>query len=545
MSWMRKTQLRWLSALLLMQVLLIMIVHGAARSEDPDPVQPAVPIVGSSPETMAEPGNCRYGVAALGPSQVDWIDDLKAGWYLSFGSNMVGAPNNAEYVPVVGVKQNKTASGTYLPSYTVLPALNESELGWLVDNRPGKLWIIGNEVDRGPDPGQTVGGQGDTYPDIYARAYHEVYNFIKDRDPSAQIAPSAMVQVTPGRLQYLDLFLQAYKDRYGSSVPVDVWNMHVYILPEANPSGAPNGIANIALGTDPALAKRESGGDPTKCPLDSVYCFAEHDNMTVFAQQVVAMRTWMANHGYRHTPLILSEFSLLYPYQIDQGGTCYIQDEYGNCFPPSRVIAFLNNAFNYLESAVDPNLGYPLDGNRLVQQWLWFSVSNDGGVGNISDLITSSEGQYVLSQVGAAFSSSVQSRPTTVNLFPDSVSYPVAFTDGGGTADVTLWATLRNNGNRAPFNQFFVTFYRDANLTDPIGSATVEAPSPYRSGMAGCARQQIKVNVNWNNLTPGLHRYWVKVDSSSVVGEINEADNVASGYVIIDPEQIFAPLSHR
>jgi hypothetical protein len=545
MNWIKQTHFKWLLAILFLQMSLIVIVHGSARGADPDPAQPAEAIPGSSPETLAEPGNCRYGVATLGSSQVDWVDDLKAGWYLSFGTSTVPAPNNAEFVPVVTVKQNKTSTGAYLPSYSVIPALNESELGWLVDNRPGKLWIIGNEVDRGPDPGQIAGGQGDTYPDVYARAYHEVYHFIKGRDPSAQIAPSALVQVTPGRLQYLDLFWQAYKNRYGTAVPVDVWNMHVYILPEANPSGQPNSIANIALGTDPALAKRESGNDPNKCPLDNIYCIAEHDNLAVFAQQVVAMRTWMANRGYRHTPLILSEFSLLYPYQIDPGGTCWLADEYGNCFTPARVTAFLNNAFNYLESATDPNLGYPLDGNRLVQQWLWFSVNNEAGVGNISDLITYSNSQYVLSQVGTAFRNYVQGRPTSINLFPDGVSYPVAFAGGGGTANVILSATLRNNGNKAPINQFFVTFYANAALTQPIGSATVEAPSAYHSGMAGCARQQIKVSVNWNNLPPGLHRYWVKVDSSGVVAESNEGDNVRSGFVIINPFQVYLPLSQR
>jgi hypothetical protein len=234
---------------------------------------------------------------------------------------------------------------------------------------------------------------------------------------------------------------------------------------------------------------------------------------------------------------------LLYPYEVDPDG-CWLADEYGNCFTTSRVIAFLNNSLNYLESATDPNLGYPLDGNRLVQQWLWFSVNNENGVGNISDLITSSGSQYVLSQVGTAFRNYVQSRPTSINLFSDGVSYPVAFASGG-TADVILSATLRNNGNKAPINQFFVTFYANAGLTQPIGSATVEAPSAYHSGMAGCARQQIKVSVNWNDLTPGLHRYWVKVDSSSVVGESNEGDNVASGFVIINPFQVFLPLSER
>ena len=131
---------------------------------------------------------------------------------------------------------------------------------------PGSLWIVGNEPDRGPNPEDcTRGVQDDTYPEVYARFYHDVYAFIKQRDPSAQVAIAGLVQVTPGRLQYLDKVWQEYQNGYSSAMPVDVWNMHLYILPEALPNGQPNGIANIALGTSPSLAIRESGGNPSQC----------------------------------------------------------------------------------------------------------------------------------------------------------------------------------------------------------------------------------------------------------------------------------------
>ena len=69
----------------------------------------------------------------------------------------------------------------------------------------------------------------------------------------------------------------------------------------------------MALGTDPALAIRESGDDKNRCANSDVYCWAEHDDLTVFAQQVVAMRTWMKQHGQQNKPLILTEYSLLLP----------------------------------------------------------------------------------------------------------------------------------------------------------------------------------------------------------------------------------------
>ena len=133
------------------------------------------------------------------------------------------------------------------------------------------------------------------------------------------------------------------------AMPVDVWNMHIYVLPEVESNGqTPNSIANVALGTDPTLGKRGSGGNWQQCADPDVYCFAEHDDLTIFGEQVVAMRQWMKNHGQQQKPLILSEFSILYPY-VDDGDSCYIQDEFGNCFTPERVTSFMDQDLRLLK----------------------------------------------------------------------------------------------------------------------------------------------------------------------------------------------------
>jgi hypothetical protein len=523
--------------ILVFQVALVLLVHRAAAGKG----QTAVRQASLPSETEAGLANCRYGAATLSVSQVDWIDDLGTGWYLNFGPSTAAASNSAEFVPVISVKQNKTANGTYLSTYSVTPALTDGGLGSVIAARPGALWIVGNEVDRGPNPGEIQGGQGDTFPQVYARAYHAVYHFIKQRDPSAQVANSALVQVTPGRLQYLDLMWAAYKSNFGTAMPVDVWNMHLYILPEVTPSGQPNSIASVALGTDPALGRRESGGNASLCPQAAVYCIAEHDDINVFKEQLIAMRTWMRDHGQRNKPLILSEFSILYPY-VDDGPTCYLQDEFGNCFTAQRVTNFLNSSFTYLQnSTIDANLGYPQDGNRMVQQWLWFSVNNQNGVGNVSDIVRNN----ALTQVGQAFKAFVQTRPTSVNLLADGTNHPTAVTGGGGTANVKLTVTVRNNGNIAPPGNFFVTFYKDAGLTQPIGTTSIPGPGPSTPGMAGCARMAIKASVNWNNLPPGVHCFWAKIDSTNAVIEVTEGDNVASGIVFVNPEQAYFPVTRR
>lgn len=527
-----------IAVIIVFQMALILLVHSAmADSGLPDKRQASK---GHEATEVVGLANCRYGVAALSSAQVDWIDDLGSGWYLNFGPSASSASNSAEYIPVIGVRQNKDSNGNYLPTYSVTPAVTDGALGALVDSKPKSLWIIGNEVDRGPNPGQSQGGQGDTYPDVYAKAYHEIYHYIKQRDPLAQVANSALVQVTPGRLQYLDLMWEAYKSEFGAAMPVDVWNMHLYILPEVNPSGQPNGIANVALGTDPALARRESGGNPNLCPQENVYCVAEHDDMNIFNDQVIAMRTWMNTHGQRDKPLVLSEFSILYPY-IDDGGTCFLQDEFGNCFTSQRVTNYLNSTLNYLKSATDPNLGYPKDGNRLIQQSLWFSINNEGAVGDVSDLMRNN----ALTQVGQAYKSFVQAQSTNVNLFVDGTNNPAATTGGGGTANVKLTVTIRNSGNVAPGSTFFATFYKDAGLTQPIGTTSIPGPTPSSPGMPGCSRAVRYASVTWNNLPAGVHHYWVKVDSTNTVIEISESDNTGAGTVFVNADQTFIPVVRR
>jgi len=376
--------------------------------------------------------SCRAGVTALGLNQAAWVDDLGAGWFVFFGGFTDSVENGAQIAPVISVRQDKDGA-TYLDSYTVSPGFDG--LLPILQAYPGMLWMVGNEVDRGPNPGgDPAVAQGDTFPDVYARAYHEVYHFIKEHDPTALVANSGLVQVTPGRLQYLDLMWQSYLDQFNETMPVDVWNMHIYILPEAELSGAPNGIANVALGTDPALAKRGPGANKSQCALDDIYCYAEHDSMAIFDEQVRAMRRWMFDHGQQNKPLILSEFSILYPcLDPDAHGNCgYLRDEFGNDFDERRVKNWLAATTTYLESASDPVLGYPADNHRLVQQWAWFSINNEGGPGDVSDLVRKSTSGTLedLTPIGQKLRDFAATIPSYVNLRPIDYSKLVGHPPG-------------------------------------------------------------------------------------------------------------------
>lgn len=480
--------------------------------------------------------NCRYGVTAWGPSQFQWLPALKIGWYLDFGAHAPDGPDSIEFVQVIRVKQNKSDCN-YLPGYSISPSL--SVLGGLVQSYPGSLWLVGNEPDRGPNPGDCANRvQDDTYPEVYAEAYHEVYQFIKQRDPTAQVGIAGLVEFTPTRRQYLDKVWNTYKEKFGTPMPVDVWNMHLYILPEVNWEGEPNGIANIALGTDPALGMRESGGRRERCtdPLDNIYCFAEHDNLVIFADQIRQMRLWMKEHGQQNKPLIISEYSILYPFEDyddpNHPTRCFLQDEFGQCFTPARVSNFMTRTFEYMETARDPALGYPLDNYRLVQQWLWFSMYYEGA-GSASNLLN--RDMTSLTQVGQTLFDHIHRISTYANLFPGSVAHPIAFTSSPtGTTEVSLSATIYNNGNTYVRGPITATFYVDANLTQMIGSAV------FPGTVIGCARQGVTLSVTWSGLTAGKHDFWVKVE-----GDEDTADNVARGFVLVNPDQTFLPLVSR
>ena len=493
-----------------------------------EPLSPTPDMIGTA--------NCRYGAAAEYP-QTPWLPTVGAGWYITFGTGSSNVPDT-EFVQFVTVNQNKNGS-VYLPSYTATPPLTDIQLGAVIDANPGNLWVIGNEMERV--------GQGEIYPDIYAIAYHDVYHYIKQRDPSAQVALGALVQVTPSRLEYLDLVWESYIDTFGQPIPVDIYTFHLYILPEVSADGVtPNGIASTPLGVgeppNPPFSdwRRESGGNSALCSLDEVYCFAEHTDMNVFTQQVEAFRQWMKDKGQQDKPLLLTEYSVLYPYVLDPGGTCFIQDEYGNCFTPQRVRTFLQNTANYLNSsaAIDPNLGYPADGGRLVQQWLWYKM-NTIGVGDasnllINDYLSHPEGSTnALTIVGQRFRTITAAAPLTVNLLP----YKLRFIQTSSTT-VDVQIQVINNGNTEVTGNYTVKIYADPDFTTLIGTTTI-------TGTPGCARPETTATITWGNLSSGSHEYYVRVDANNNVPESNELDNVAQGFVLMNPQFLYLPQLPR
>jgi hypothetical protein len=122
-----------------------------------------------------------------------------------------------------------------------------------------------------------------------------------------------------------------------------------------------------------------------------LYEIEDHDSLEIFRQQVVDFRTWMEERGEGDKPLIVSEYGIVMP------------AEYG--FSEQRVQDFMYASFDFFLTAADPELGYAPDGHRLVQRWLWYSLSDTVyATGNLFDPVT---GQ--ITALGLAYGSYVVS----------------------------------------------------------------------------------------------------------------------------------------
>lgn len=140
------------------------------------------------------------------------------------------------------------------------------------------------------------------------------------------------------------MILEAYQRLYDQKMPVDAWNIHAFILREERDSWGidiPPGISD---------------------DMGVLYEIKDHDDLEICKRQIVDFRRWMEERDERHKPLIVSEYGILMP------------EDYG--FPHETVRDFMYETFDYFLTAIDDTLGCPADGNRLVQRWAWYSLSD-------------------------------------------------------------------------------------------------------------------------------------------------------------------------
>ncbi len=235
--------------------------------------------------------------------------------------------------------------------YTVAP--DWTAIAQAVAANRGSLWLIGNEMDRRDwaildQNGTPVAssGQDEILPETYALAYHGLYTLIKSVDPAARVAVGGVIQATPLRLEYLTKAWNEYQRLYGAPMPVDVWNVHNFILKERkNDYGA---------GIPPGSA----------ASTGTVYPDERHADMAIFEAQIRAFRQWMKDRGQQNKPLIVTEYGILYSH-AGMDNLTVVRD-------------FVINTSDFFLHEADCSLGYASDGCRLVQRWAWYSLDDDG-----------------------------------------------------------------------------------------------------------------------------------------------------------------------
>jgi hypothetical protein len=248
--------------------------------------------------------------------------ELGFGWYSDWGITRDPIqPNGIEYAQLLQTRRWPPNWGT---------------IQQVIAANPGALWLIGNEPDHP--------GQGNNTPEQYALIYHEAYYFIKNADPSAQVAIGGVVLPSPLRLKWLDLARNHYQVTYSETMPVDVWNTHVQILQEKR--------GDWGCGIPVGLTENQG----------RLYEIIDNCNVNAFTQLMDEFRTWLYERGEQDKPVIISEYGVLMPSgYLPQG------DE--------SVRAFMQGTFDYMLTRKDPFKGYAADEGRYVQRWLWFSLN--------------------------------------------------------------------------------------------------------------------------------------------------------------------------
>ena len=419
------------------------------------------------------------------PARYDLVP-LKAGWYVNWSvAPLAPHPAGLDFAKII-----KSNNSSYWPAGADLIAA-------ILRSR-GSLWLIGNEPD--------CPFQDNVLPENYAHIYHDAYHAIKKADPLARIAIGGIVQATPARIQWLDAVWSAYQRLYDVTMPVDVWNMHAFVLREVRSGyGAACGQGNDT--------GEWGAGMPPGIPMNCGWWLGvgDHARLDLVQDQVVRFRTWMRDHGQQNKQLVVSEYGILFPEELGYSYTV--------------VRNFMLGSFDYFMTARDPQLGYPADDYHLVQQWAWYSLddTNFESAGNtLSALINPDTRQYTqLGQEFAAYATNkAQSCAAYIDLqpvrFQVTAPAPIPYGEPGR---IRLELEVQNPGNTpAPAS--------NVRLWDGDPSAGGTLLGTVALG-AVPARYQGTATAIFNGTLPasGVHTLTAQIDADGQVTESLEDNN--------------------
>lgn len=438
---------------------------------------------------------CRFGVnlntLGNGPAKdmnnYD-VESLNIGWYINYSADDTFNSSTVEHAPMIRVSQPTTDTYTYFPS--------AERIELIASRNPGSDWFISNEPDR-------IQYQDSVFPDIYAEAYHELYFLIKEVDPTAQIFAGSIVQPTEIRLQYLDIILEAYEEKYGEAMPVDGWSIHNFILNEASCDHY-NQNVSICWGAD--IPPSIDATDGMRIDI------GQHHDIELFKAQILRFRNWMNNRGYAGKPVYLSEYGVLLPdwYQPTVS------------FSAESINEFMSESFDFILNTTDERLGDPRDGNRIIQRLSWYSVNDDYEAGppyiyngNLFKPTT-----FQRSKMGDNYADYTSELLPEVDIYPLTLSATITDTTNADEKEVTLTAEIANSGNLVESAITYVTFFN--GHPDQGGKQIGKAQ---RVQIAGCG-DATTVEVVWPDAPTGAFDIFVQTDREAILTETDEDNNL-------------------
>ncbi len=233
----------------------------------------------------------------------------------------------------------------------------------------------------------------------------------------------------------------------GGGVLGERHNVQIKVTGSKNPASSNTWIRVDAMEA-PSTASLPGGrfedNNPLRARIETTV--ENHDNLTLIAQQIRDFRGWMDSHGQRNKPLINTEYGIL------------MTEDIGFGYP--RVRTFMLNSFDlFLNNLSDPNLGYPEDGNRLLQEWFWFAVGINDFEGRVVNTGLFDEDTYAIKPLGTDFRNytlPIFQAYADLDMFQLSVT-PYWPLFAGDPSLLHVQADVRNRGNQAsgPFDVNF------------------------------------------------------------------------------------------
>jgi hypothetical protein len=367
------------------------------------------------------------------------------------------------------------------------PASYWAKIAQMVGENPGHLWFVGNEPDN-PCRFGTHSGE-------YVQRYHKLYEFIKERDPTAQVGIGGVVIPSEIRRTWLERVLAAYQGRYGEPMPIDVWSVHDLLLSECpGECGCPPGGPCEELCCSGGYVPRELW-----CQKGLYYSLADQTRSDEFIRLLVEFRQWMKDQGLQDKPLIVTEMGVL-PWSYEGGCP--------GCYPHDEINRFMFETFDFMMNTRDPQIGYPADDYRLVQRWTWYSLDDWGRNGILLDT------QFQPTDFGLNFANYIA---RFLPASPTTIFFQRGWTGYTEDCDTTLRPSessprgdriwVSENGNQRGLLQFDVsilpTNVEVISATLRLFAASCSDPAGVMVNAYGIKRPWVISEATWLNATAG------------------------------------------